>query len=85
MTTNKNIDLIKDITLLYELSLSVGHSFNLDENIHSFMYWIHLMGYLLKLIKRKQRNKSSRKRKGIKKPLVVTDRPKTSRSMKFSA
>jgi len=37
MTTNKNIDLIKDITLLYELSLSVGHSFNLDENIHSFM------------------------------------------------
>ena len=36
MKGNNNIDLIREITLLYELSLSVGHSFDLKENIHSF-------------------------------------------------
>lgn len=37
MKGSNDIDLIREITLLYELSLSVGHSFDLKENIHSFM------------------------------------------------
>lgn len=37
MKGSNDIDLIREITLLYELSLSVGHSFDLRENIHSFM------------------------------------------------
>lgn len=37
MNQRTNIDLFKDITLLYELSLSIGHSFNIGENISAFV------------------------------------------------
>ncbi|MCF8231568.1 MAG: PAS domain S-box protein [Bacteroidales bacterium] len=33
----KDVKLIQDISLLYELALSIGHSFELKENIHSFI------------------------------------------------
>ncbi|MCF8309333.1 MAG: PAS domain S-box protein [Bacteroidales bacterium] len=33
----KNLNLIQDVTLLYELALSIGHSFELRENMHAFI------------------------------------------------
>lgn len=33
----KNLNLIQDVTLLYELALSIGNSFELRENMHAFI------------------------------------------------